>query len=127
MEPWFKGIGPVTLFIEDLVETKKFYEDVFGLKAVFEDADSVVFDFGNAFVNLLKSSQAGELVEPSKVAGPEAGARFQITIEVEDVDAVCEKLAECGVRLLNGPQDRPWGIRTATFADPSGHVWEVAK
>lgn len=127
VEPWFKGIGPVTLFIEDLVETKKFYEDIFGLTAVFEDADSVVFNFGNTLVNLLKSSQASELVEPSKVAGLEAGVRFQITIEVEDVDAVCEKLAERGVKLLNGPQDRPWGIRTAAFADPSGHVWEIAK
>ncbi|MGW3944370.1 VOC family protein [Streptomyces phaeochromogenes] len=127
MEPWFKGIGPVTLFIEDLVETKKFYEDIFGLAAVFEDADSVVFDFGNTFVNLLRSSQASELVEPSKVAEPEAGGRFQITIEVEDVDAVREKLAERGVKLLNGAQDRRWGIRTASFADPSGHVWEIAK
>jgi catechol 2,3-dioxygenase-like lactoylglutathione lyase family enzyme len=127
VEPWFKGIGPVTLFIEDLVETKKFYEDIFGLTAVFEDADSVVFNFGNTLVNLLKSSQASELVEPSKVAGLEAGVRFQITIEVEDVDAVCEKLAERGVKLLNGPQDRPWRIRTAAFADPSGHVWEIAK
>jgi uncharacterized glyoxalase superfamily protein PhnB len=22
--------------------------------------------------------------------------------------------------------DRPWGVRTAAFADPEGHVWEVA-
>ncbi len=28
--------------------------------------------------------------------------------------------------LLNGPQDRPWGRRTAAFADPAGHVWELA-
>jgi catechol 2,3-dioxygenase-like lactoylglutathione lyase family enzyme len=127
VEPWFKGIGPVTLFVEDLAEVKEFYEDVFGLTAIFEDAHSVVFNFGNALVNLLKSSQAGELVEPATVGRPEAGARFQITIEVEDVDVVCEKLAERGVTFLNGPQDRPWGIRTAAFADPSGHVWEIAK
>ena len=35
-------------------------------------------------------------------------------------------LAERGVALLNGPVDRPWGIRTAAFADPAGHVWEIA-
>jgi lactoylglutathione lyase len=22
--------------------------------------------------------------------------------------------------------DRPWGIRTASFRDPGGHIWEVA-
>ncbi|HPM51986.1 MAG TPA: hypothetical protein PK282_07100, partial [Rhodoglobus sp.] len=30
------------------------------------------------------------------------------------------------VEQLNGPVDRPWGIRTAAFADPAGHVWEIA-
>ena len=32
-----------------------------------------------------------------------------------------------GVELLNGPMDRPWGIRTAAFADPAGHIWEIAQ
>jgi uncharacterized glyoxalase superfamily protein PhnB len=31
------------------------------------------------------------------------------------------------VDLLNGPMDRPWGIRTASFRDPGGHIWEIAK
>ena len=31
-----------------------------------------------------------------------------------------------GVELLNGPTNRPWGVRTASFADPDGHIWEVA-
>lgn len=32
-----------------------------------------------------------------------------------------------GVRVLNGPIDRPWGLRTASFTDPDGHVWELAE
>jgi catechol 2,3-dioxygenase-like lactoylglutathione lyase family enzyme len=32
-----------------------------------------------------------------------------------------------GVELLNGPIDRLWGIRTASFHDPAGHLWEIAK
>jgi uncharacterized glyoxalase superfamily protein PhnB len=31
------------------------------------------------------------------------------------------------VELINGPIDRPWGMRTACFADPDGHVWEIAQ
>jgi lactoylglutathione lyase len=23
--------------------------------------------------------------------------------------------------------DRPWGIRTASFRDPTGNIWEIAK
>ena len=69
---------------------------------------------------------AHELIEPARVAGAAAGSRMQLTVQVDDVDATCAALAERGVRLLNGPMDRPWGIRTAAFADPAGHVWEIA-
>ena len=51
---------------------------------------------------------------------------MQLTLGVDDVDAACAELAARGVELLNGPMDRPWGIRTAAFADPSGHIWELA-
>jgi uncharacterized glyoxalase superfamily protein PhnB len=61
------------------------------------------------------------------VAPKEAGCRFQFTIEVEDVDVMCSELKRRGVTLLNGPMDRPWGIRTASFRDPGGHIWEIAK
>jgi uncharacterized glyoxalase superfamily protein PhnB len=61
------------------------------------------------------------------VSVPGSGARVLLTIKVDDVDLVCAELHKLGVALLNGPIDRPWGRRTAAFADPSGHVWEVAQ
>ena len=77
-------------------------------------------------VNLLVTREAHALIGPAVVAEQEAGARFQLTIWVDDTNAVCEELAHRGVELLNGPIDRPWGMRTAAFADPDGHIWEVA-
>jgi uncharacterized glyoxalase superfamily protein PhnB len=100
---------------------------VFGLEGHFEDPHSVVFKFSNMMVNLLKVEVAPELVEPAAVASPDAGSRSVFTIEVDDVDATCAKLADLGVKLVNGPMDRPWGIRTASFRDPSGQIWEIAK
>lgn len=127
MESWPRGIGAITLFVEDLDATKQFYREVFGLPVTFEDADSAVFKFGDTLINLLKASAARELVEPAEVADREVGSRFQFTIEVDDVDATCAELAKRGVELLNGPMDRPWGVRTAAFQDPAGHIWEIAK
>lgn len=49
------------------------------------------------------------------------------TIRIDDVDAVCVELNARGVTLLNGPMNRPWGVRTASFADPGGHIWEIAQ
>ncbi len=123
---WPKGIGAITLFVEDVAAAKQFYSYVFGLPVTFEDEDSAVFDFGNTIINLLKSTAARELVEPAVVAPREAGSRVQLTIEVDDVDAMCAELTRRGVVLLNGPMDRPWGVRTASFIDPGGHVWEIA-
>jgi len=126
MGSWPGGIWAITLFVEDVEAAKQFYREVFGLPLVFEDDNSVVFDFGNTIVNLLKTSEAHELIEPAVVAPREAGSRLQLTIKVDDVDAICAELATRGVELLNGPMDRPWGPRTASFSDPSGHIWEIA-
>ncbi|MBI5964377.1 MAG: VOC family protein [Chloroflexi bacterium] len=127
MNSWPKGISTVTLFVEDLEATKQYYLKVFGLPVVFEDAESAVFKFGSTLVNLLKTTAAGELIEPAKVASREAGTRFVFTIDVDDVDAMCAELTARGVTLLNGPMDRPWGVRTASFIDPGGYIWEIAK
>ena len=122
---WPGGIGAITLFVEDLLAARRFYLDVFGLPVFFENDDSVVFKFGDTLVNLLKIENARELIEPAGVASRNAGARLQFTLEVDDVDAMCAELIKRGVKLLNGPMDRPWGIRTASFMDPAGHIWEI--
>ena len=123
---WPGGIAAITLFVEDLDEAKRFYGEVFELPVVYEDENSAVFRFGETLVNLLQASEAPGLVDPAIVADREAGVRFQFTLEVQDVDAMAEELQRRGVELLNGPIDRPWGVRTASFRDPGGHIWEIA-
>ena len=127
MSGWQRSVGAITLFVEDLASAKSFYENAFGLPVIFEDDNSAVFRFENTIINLLKVSAAHGLIEPGVVAGPEGGSRFQLTIWVDDVDGVCAELGARGVELLNGPLDRPWGKRTASFADPGGHIWELAQ
>jgi catechol 2,3-dioxygenase-like lactoylglutathione lyase family enzyme len=124
---WPGPIWAITLFVEDLDTAKRFYREVFGLPVEFEDDNSAVFNFGNTLINLLATTAAPELIAPAMVASREAGSRLQFTIQVDDVDAMCAELAKRGVELLNGPMDRPWGIRTASFRDPGGHIWEIAR
>ena len=126
MDSWPKRIDAITLFVEDLDLTKAFYRDVFGLPIHFENDDSAVFKFGETLINLLRVTNADELITPGVVAPRNAGSRMVFTIGVDDVDAMCELLATRGVELLNGPMDRPWGIRTASFVDPAGCIWEIA-
>ncbi|MFG2561269.1 VOC family protein [Streptomyces sp. NPDC048496] len=67
------------------------------------------------------------MIAPARVAHPDTGSRLQLTLSVDDVDAMCKELSARGVTLLNGPMDPPWGIRTASFRDPGGHIWEIAQ
>jgi uncharacterized glyoxalase superfamily protein PhnB len=117
----------ITLFVDDIASSKAFYAKVFASETVWEDAVSSVLRFGGLLINLLDVSQAPTLVEPLRVAQSSVGVRALLTIRVADVDQVCSALREIGVDLLNGPIDRPWGRRTASFADPSGHAWEIAQ
>jgi catechol 2,3-dioxygenase-like lactoylglutathione lyase family enzyme len=122
-----KRVDAVTLFVQDLAATRSFYQDVLGLEMAFQNESSAVFKFQNLMINLLDVSAAAELIAPAAVGSRDAGSRSVFSVFVDSVDAACAELAERGVVLLNGPVDRPWGMRTASFADPAGHIWEIAQ
>ena len=105
MDPWPKKLSAITLFTEDLAATKRFYAEVFGVRQIFEDPSSVVFDFGNTLINLLDATAVPELIEPATIGDPAGGPRAVMTLDVDDVDAVCAELAKRGV----SPPERPDG------------------
>jgi catechol 2,3-dioxygenase-like lactoylglutathione lyase family enzyme len=125
MVDWKREIGAMTLFVPDLGEAVKFYADAFGLDARSLDDDTAMLRFEDIFVFLHKAAAPAQ-PQPEVVeeAGKGAG---QFAIIVDDVDAVCAEIAGRGVQPLTGPADRDWGMRTATFADPGGHIWEIAQ
>lgn len=123
---WIKSVFAITLFINDLEETKKFYEEVFEMAPIYTGDSSVVFRFENIIINLLISSSVDEFIAPLIEAPANAGIRSVITITVDNVDEICKRLEKRGVKILLGPIDRPWGPRIANFVDPSGHLFEIS-
>jgi len=121
-----QSVGAITLFVEDPQRSKSFYEHVFDVPVIYEDDDATAFKFENMIVNLLERPAARELIAPAHAADGKGGSSFQLTIWVDDADEVCAELASRGVELLNGPMNRAWGVRNASFTDPDGHVWEIA-
>ena len=97
-----RNVSAISLFVNDLQAAKSFYETVFGVEVVFEDDSSVCVRFGRLFVNLLHVSVAKDQVEPGGVAGRESGSRFQLSIWVDDVDAVYALLKKRGVTPPTG-------------------------
>ena len=124
---WAQRVFAITLVVEDLDAAREFYGRAFGLPEHYYSGDSAVFRFGDLLINLLEATQGPGLLDPVPVAPIESGVRVQLTVPVDDVDAVAAGLVARGVELLRGPEDRPWGPRTASFRDPGGHVWEIAQ
>jgi len=116
----------ITLVAHDLAASIEFYGGKLGLKQVFSDDVSAVYVCGKTMINVLSASAAVELVQPASVVFEGSGVGAVYTLRVADVDDTAAKLEAAGVKLLSGPIDRPWGVRTASFQDPSGHTWELA-
>jgi lactoylglutathione lyase len=123
---WQKRIGAITLFVEDVAASRAFYQRVFDLEPFDAGETNVGFKLTDQYFFLTVSSNAPEMIAPLAAGAAGNGPRHVFAIIVEDVDAVAAELKDKGVALVNGPEDRAWGMRTLNFADPDGYVWEIA-
>lgn len=120
-----KSVNVITLFVEDPLRSKEFYERIFDVVGVDEGHGTVIFPFDNLFLRLLRRGEAeGEMLGQVSVADPRSGTAVQLGFAVDDADAFCTELSERGVPIVYGPVDRPWGRRNAAFVDLDGHVWQ---
>lgn len=78
------------------------------------------------YLLLLEVSAAADLISSQANALLiQGGPRVLLATGVEDVDAAYEELVTRGVTFLLPQTDRPWGLRTAHFADPEGNLCEI--
>src|ERR1022692_1595331 len=125
MADWTREIGAITLYVPDLGEARKFYADAFGLDAQPVDDDTAMLRFGSIFVFLGRSPRRRSrcrrsLSRPGRARGSSRSSSMTWT-------RCARRSPGRGVQPLTGPADRDWGMRTATFADPGGHIWEIAQ
>jgi catechol 2,3-dioxygenase-like lactoylglutathione lyase family enzyme len=116
----------VTLGVHDLARSRIFYEGL-GWQTSSASCDQVCFfQTGTMAVALYPLEQ---LLADSGKSGtlPLAGG---ITLGINvvtraEVDRALALVLEKGGTLLQPAIDTPWGGRTAYFADPDGHPWEI--
>ena len=93
-----------------------FYHGVFGAAEIDRHpAEGPVF-----FVGLRIGDSDLGLVS-AEDADLSAPARVLLSIEVDDVDALLERVEELGGKVLGPPNDMPWGQRVAHIRDPDGN------
>jgi lactoylglutathione lyase len=123
-----KRVDVAVLFVADIERTKAFYREKFDLRAAEDDEDGAYFQLEGASLMLLSKPGAQDLLSNDAVAVDSSlGASSQLVAFVDDVDAAYSDLAARGVEFVREPTDREWGLRTAHFKDPDGHIWELAQ
>jgi catechol 2,3-dioxygenase-like lactoylglutathione lyase family enzyme len=126
MEP---NITLVTLGVGDIDESIAFYRDGLGLPMRDRETDSDVafFELDGTWLSLYPR---GLLAEDATVA--DDGSGFSgITLahnvaSKREVRAVLAEAETAGGRVVKPAQDTFWGGYSGYFADPDGHLWEVA-
>lgn len=117
----------VTLGVQNLARARAFYEAL-GWKASSASTPEVTFLRGRGIVLGLFPRE--ELARDAGV--PPEGQGFRgITLahnvpHPEQVATILDHAREAGGRIVKPAQDVFWGGHSGYFADPDGHLWEVA-
>jgi uncharacterized protein len=127
-------ISLITLGVDDLETSLRFYRDGFGLATEgiigteFEDGAVVFFDLQDHLKLALfprKSLSKDSGLPMGRRGFPEFSIGHNVLSKVE-VDQVMEQAMEAGATIVKPAQDTFWGGYAGYFQDPDGHLWEIA-
>lgn len=124
MEP---RLSFVTLGVADVARSRAFYETL-GFNASSASQESVTFfDAGGVVLALFGRAALAEdaHIDASKPGFSGVALAHNVN-SAEDVDRVLAEAVAAGARLLKHGQKAFWGGYSGYFADPDGHLWEVA-
>lgn len=118
----------ITLGVRDLERARRFYCEALGYTASSASNEHVVFIQAGAAALALWSRD--ELAQDACLSAAGEGfsgiALAQNFASKAEVDALLEAAGKAGGTLLKRAKDTAWGGYSGYFADPDGHVWEVA-
>lgn len=124
MEP---RISLVTLGVEDLERSIRFYRDGLGLPQRDGPSGIAFFETRGTWLSLYPRAA---LAEDAQVAPAGEGFRgFTLAHNVrtkEEVEPLIDRAVAAGGRLVKRARTASWGGHSGYFADPDGFLWEVA-
>ena len=119
----------VTLGVADLVRSEAFYGALGWRRAAESVAGEVAFYQANGLVVALwnRAAMAADARLPDVRSGGFSGVSLALNVTGKaTVAAVLAEAAQAGATVTRGAEDTPWGGHNGYFADPDGHLWEVA-
>jgi uncharacterized protein len=117
----------VTLGVASIERARAFYEAL-GFKASAASQDGVAFfDVGGIVLSLFGREALAEDAGVRTTESGFSGISLAHNVNSEsEVDQVLAEAVGAGATLLKPGQKTFWGGYSGYFADPDGHLWEVA-
>ncbi len=116
----------ITLGVEDLERSKAFYAALGWAPTRWQD-DVVFYQMHGAVLGLFgRAALADDQGRPGAALGTGAMTLAQNMATVAEVDAAYALALSAGATALKAPKEVFWGGYSGYYADPDGHVWEVA-
>ncbi len=118
----------VTLGVADMAAARKFYCDGLGWRESAASNESVAFiEAGGVVLGLYGWSPLAEDAGVSDDGSGFRGVALAHNVASEaDVDRVLDEAVAAGATLVKPAEKVFWGGYSGYFADPDGHLWEVA-
>lgn len=117
----------ITLGVSDMEKAIAFYEKGMGLPRMPFEGGAAFFMLNGSWLSLYPSDA---LAEDANVPVDGTGFRRMTLAHVvsskEEVIEVLNQAVRSGGKLVKHAQDVFWGGYSGYFADPDGHLWEVA-
>lgn len=127
-------ITMLTLGVDDVDRAFAFYANGLGFPSKgiigreFEHGTAAFFDLQTG-LKLAIFSRADLAHDVGIAPTPRSATEFSIAHNVrsvQEVDAVMQRAAAAGATIVKPAQKTFWGGYAGYFADPDGHLWEVA-
>jgi uncharacterized protein len=117
----------ITLGVADVAQSRAFYERL-GFKASTASQETVCFmQLGGLVLSLFSRASLAEDAHVANSPPGFSGVTLAHNCRSEaEVDAVLAHAVRCGATLQKSAQKVFWGGYSGYFADPDGHLWEVA-
>lgn len=120
-------ISLITLGVEDVARSTAFYERL-GWKKASVSQDTVTFiQLKGLVLALFSRSDLAADAQVQNTPSGFSGATLAHNVSSETgVDAVFKFALSCGAVSVKAPEKVFWGGYSGYFADPDGHLWEIA-
>lgn len=121
-----QSMSLITLGVQDLVASRRFYEQGFGWTPAFETPDVVFYQLNGFVLALWPTPELENDMQRIELRSPGAFALAHNVRSKDEVQPLIDRLAQFGGRVLRNADEPPHGGFRGYVADPNDHAWEIA-